>query len=164
MPSKSRDLQRISSRASIILILADDLGYGDLSCYGQKTLSTPHLDRMAAAGIMFTNHYTGSTVCAPSRASLLTGMHTGHASVRGNYPGQLLMEEEVTLAEVLKQAGYVTGAVGKWGVGNPPPADDPARNGFDFFYGYVNMMHAHNFYPEFMFRNGKKRLQLLEED
>jgi arylsulfatase A-like enzyme len=145
-----------ASRANIILILADDLGYGDLSCYGQKVLSTPNLDRMASEGILFTRHYCGSTVCAPSRASLLTGKHSGHATVRGNYPGQQLAGEEITVAEILKQAGYVTAAIGKWGVGNPPPPDDPERNGFDFFYGYINMFHAHNYYPEFMYRNGKK--------
>lgn len=170
----------VASKPNIIYILADDLGYGDVSCFrkeereviadedgdfmaygtsadsGYKGLTTPNIDKMASEGIKFTRHYCGSTVCAPSRASLLTGKHTGHASVRGNYPGQLLLDEELTIAEKLKEAGYVTGAVGKWGVGSPPPADDPERNGFDFFYGYVNMMHAHNFYPEFMYRNGQK--------
>lgn len=142
------------SKPNIVLILADDLGYGDLSCYGQEILSTPNLDEMAREGVMFTNHYTGSTVCAPSRASLLTGLHTGHVSVRGNRPEMQLHEEETTLGEIMKQAGYVTGAIGKWGVGSPPPVDDPQRNGFDFFYGYINMWHAHNFYPEFLYRNG----------
>lgn len=142
-------------RPNIIYILADDLGYGDLGCYGQKTLTTPNLDRMAAEGMRFTQHYTGSTVCAPSRCVLLTGLHTGHCRVRGNGPGQLL-DEDVTIAEVLKQAGYRTGCVGKWGVGNPPPLDDPQRQGFDYFYGYVNMYHAHNFYPEFIIRNGER--------
>jgi len=141
---------------NIVLILADDLGYGDLSCYGQEILNTPNLDEMARAGVMFTNHYTGSTVCAPSRASLLTGLHTGHVSVRGNRPEMTLYDEEYTLGEKMKEAGYITGAIGKWGVGSPPPANDPARNGFDLFYGYVNMWHAHNFYPEFLYRNGRK--------
>ncbi len=143
-------------KPNVILIVADDLGYGDLACYGQETLKTPHIDRMAAEGIMFSNHYTGSTVCAPSRASLLSGRHPGHVSVRGNYEGMLLKNEETTLAEIFKKSGYVTGGIGKWGVGHPPPANDPERNGFDYFYGYLNMWHAHNFYPEFLYRNGEK--------
>ena len=139
---------------NIILILADDLGYGDLSCYGQKTLKTPHIDQMASNGMRFLNHYTGSTVCAPSRASLLTGLHTGHVSVRGNYEGQLLTEN-FTIATLLKDIGYKTGVIGKWGVGHPPPPDDPMKNGFDHAYGYINMWHAHNFYPEFLYLNGQ---------
>ena len=140
---------------NIIYILADDLGYGDLSCYGQSTLNTPNLDRMANEGMRFTRHYAGSTVCAPSRCVLMTGKHVGHASVRGNQGG-LILDEEVTVAEMLRDRGYATGCVGKWGIGHPPPLDDPHRNGFDYFYGYVNMFHAHNFYPEFIVRNGKK--------
>ena len=143
------------ARPNIIYILADDMGYGDLGCYGQKTLTTPHLDRMAAEGMRFTQHYAGSTVCAPSRCVLLTGLHTGHARIRGNNRA-LLTGDDVTVGEVLRQAGYRTGCVGKWGVGHPPPDDDPARNGFDHFYGYVNMWHAHNFYPSFIIRNGKR--------
>lgn len=152
---KSGNAAEPNRRPNIIYILADDLGYGDLGCYGQKTLTTPNLDRMAAEGMRFTQHYAGSTVCAPSRCVLLTGLHTGHCRVRGNGPGQLL-DEDVTIAEVLKQAGYRTGCVGKWGIGNPPPLDDPQRQGFDYFYGYVNMFHAHNFYPEFIIRNGER--------
>ena len=140
---------------NIIFVLADDLGYGDLGCYGQQQLSTPHLDRMAAEGIRFTSHYAGSTVCAPSRCVLLTGKHIGHASVRGNQGG-LIKDDELTIAKMLRAAGYTTGCVGKWGVGHPPPNDDPARNGFEYFYGYVNMFHAHNFYPEFIIRNGER--------
>ena len=147
--------QAVAAKPNIIFVLADDLGYGDLGCYGQSMLSTPNIDRMAADGIRFTRHYAGSTVCAPSRCVLLTGKHIGHASVRGNQSG-LILDEEVTIAEMLRDAGYATGCVGKWGVGNPPPLNDPARNGFDFFYGYVNMYHAHNFYPEFIVRDGKK--------
>ncbi|MFW6169838.1 MAG: arylsulfatase [Planctomycetota bacterium] len=144
-----------TKRPNIIYVLADDLGYGDLSCYGQSTLETPSLDRMAAEGIRFTNHYAGSTVCAPSRCVLLTGKHTGHCRVRGNGPGQLT-EDDVTFAQHLQQAGYKTGCFGKWGIGNPPPIDDPNRHGFDEFYGYVNMFHAHNYYPEFLIRNGER--------
>ena len=132
------------------------MGYGDLSFYGQKTLSTPRIDKMAAEGIHFTRMYTGSTVCAPSRASLMTGLHTGHTSVRGNLPAQLLADDELTLAKVFKNAGYATGAIGKWGIGHPPPYDDPQKKGFDYFYGYINMWHAHNFYPEFLIENGVK--------
>ncbi len=143
---------------NIIYILVDDMGYGDLSCYGQKTLQTPNIDQLAREGMRFTQHYSGSTVCGPSRASLLTGKHTGHTSVRGNQPaGQLLHPEEMTIAEALKGVGYTTGLVGKWGVGHPPPVDDPKRNGFDHAYGYINMWHAHNFYPEFLYLNGAKK-------
>ena len=142
---------------NIVYILADDLGYGDLGCYGQKTLATPHIDRLALDGMRFTRHYAGSTVCAPSRASLLTGKHAGHISVRGNSPpGQLIKDHEITIAEALKTSGYVSAVIGKWGVGHPPPLDDPSRNGFDHHFGYINMWHAHNFYPEFLYRNGLK--------
>ena len=144
---------------NIIYILVDDLGYGDLSCYGQQILKTPNIDQLAAEGMMFMQHYAGSTVCGPSRASLLTGKHTGHTSVRGNQPpGQLLAPEETTIPEALKSAGYMTGLVGKWGVGHPPPPDDPAMNGFDHAYGYINMWHAHNFYPEFLYLDGDKKM------
>lgn len=146
----------IEEPPNVILILVDDLGYGDLSFYGQNTLSTPIIDKMTSEGIHFTNMYTGSTVCAPSRASLMTGKHTGHCSVRGNGNGQLVGDEELTLAKVFKNVGYVTGAIGKWGIGHPPPLDDPQKKGFDYFYGYINMMHAHNFFPEFLYENGIK--------
>ena len=144
-----------TSKPNIIYILADDLGYGDLGCYGQKTLKTPNLDRMAREGMRFTRHYAGSTVCAPSRCVLMTGLHTGHVRIRGNGPGQLL-PGDVTFAKVLQQHDYQTGCFGKWGIGNPPPLDDPQRHGFDEFYGYINMYHAHNYYPEFMIHNGRK--------
>lgn len=146
--------QQDALRPNIIFILADDMGFGDLGCYGQQTLTTPNIDRMAAEGMRFTRHYAGSTVCAPSRCVLMTGLHTGHCSVRGNQ-GPGMPDEEVTVAEVLKSAGYATGCFGKWGIGNPPPRDDPNRQGFDEFYGYVNMFHAHNFYPPFLIRNGE---------
>ena len=144
-----------AEKPNIIFILADDLGYGDLGCFGQETLKTPHLDQMAAEGMKFTRHYSGSTVCAPSRCVLLSGLHTGHCSIRGNQGGQL-PADEVTVAKLLQDAGYKTGCLGKWGIGNPPPLDDPGRMGFDYFYGYVNMYHAHNFYPEFLIRNGER--------
>lgn len=145
----------LSARPNFIYILADDLGYGDLGCYGQKTIKTPNLDRLAKEGMRFTRHYAGSTVCAPSRCVLLTGLHTGHARIRGNGPGQL-KPTDLTFARVLQENGYATGCFGKWGVGNPPPLNDPAVHGFDEFYGYVNMYHAHNYYPEWLVKNGKK--------
>lgn len=142
-------------KPNIIYVLADDLGYGDLGCYGQTTLKTPNLDRLAKEGMKFTRHYAGSTVCAPSRCVLMTGLHTGHGRIRGNGPGQLL-PSDITVATLLRQAGYQTGCFGKWGIGNPPPLDDPSRHGFNEFYGYVNMYHAHNYFPEFLVRNGKR--------
>jgi len=141
-------------KPNIIFILADDLGYGDLGCYGQKQIKTNNLDRMAAEGMRFTQHYAGSTVCAPSRCVLLTGLHTGHCTVRANSPA-LMKPGEITVAKILKYAGYITAAIGKWGVGHPPPGD-PARNGFDYFFGYLSMVHAHNYYPEFLWRNERK--------
>jgi len=154
-----------AEKPNIIYVLADDLGYGDLSCYGQKVLKSPNLDQMASEGIRFTRHYAGSTVCAPARCVLLTGKHTGHASVRGNQPARL-KPGEMTLGTLLQAEGYQTACIGKWGVGHPPPLDDPNQHGFHEFYGYVNMFHAHNFYPEFLVRNGKKEPlgnQLLPE-
>jgi arylsulfatase A-like enzyme len=145
-------------RPNIIYILADDLGYGDLGCYGQQTLATPHIDRLAAQGMRFTQHYAGNTVCAPSRSALLEGKHTGRTGVRGNLPYHLLDPQAATLGKALKSAGYDTAVIGKWGVGHPPPLDDPQRHGFDHFYGYINMWHAHNFYPEFLYRNGEKHI------
>ena len=143
-----------AEKPNIIFILADDLGYGDLGCFGQTTFSTPNIDSLAATGMRLTRHYAGSTVCAPSRCVLMTGKHTGHASVRGNN-AVLLKPGEVTLASKLKATGYRTGCFGKWGIGHPPPRTDPNDHGFDDFYGYVNMFHAHNFYPEFLIKNGK---------
>ena len=119
-----------AERPNIIYILADDLGFGDLSSNGQATLKTPALDKMAKEGLRLTRHYSGSTVCAPSRAVLLTGLNTGNVSVRGNSNAAL---EETTVATVLKRAGYRTACVGKWGVGHPPPLDDPNQHGFDIF-------------------------------
>ncbi len=144
---------------NVVLIYVDDMGYGDLSSYGQKQLRTPNIDKLAEDGMLFTQHYAGSTVCAPSRAALMTGKHTGHTSVRGNSPeGQLLEDQEITLAELLKNKGYKSAIIGKWGIGNDPEPTDPSRNGFDHSYGYINMWHAHNFYPEFLYRDGEKEM------
>ena len=145
-------------RPNIVFVLADDLGYGDLGCYGQKRIKTPSIDKMAAEGIRFTDHYAGSTVCAPSRCVLMTGLHTGHCLVRNNKEvkpmGQMpLKPETVTVAEPLKEAGYATGLVGKWGLGGPGSTGVPNRQGFDYFFGYLCQRHAHNYYPEFLFRN-----------
>jgi len=140
---------------NIIFILADDLGYGDLGCYGQETIQTPNLDRMAAEGMLFTDFYAGSTVCAPSRCCLMTGVHTGHAWVRGNARVPL-RAEDVTVAELLQQAGYTTGIVGKWGLGEPETTGVPNRKGFDQWFGYLNQLHAHNYYPDYLWRNEEK--------
>jgi arylsulfatase A-like enzyme len=153
--------QRVA-RPSIIMILADDLGYGELGCYGQRTIRTPRLDRMAAEGLRFTQFYAGSTVCAPSRCVLMTGLHTGHATVRGNAPhtvpaAQTLRAEDVTIAEHLKQAGYATGLIGKWGLGDDPAGPGhPNRQGFDYFFGYLSQVHAHNHYPDHLWRNHER--------
>jgi len=148
-------------KPNIIFILADDLGYGDLGCYGQQEIATPSLDQMAADGMRFTDHYAGSTVCAPSRCSLMTGLHTGHCYVRGNREakpmGQTpLPDETVTVAELLKEADYATGLIGKWGLGGPGSTGIPNKQGFDYFYGYLCQRHAHNYYPEFLFRNEER--------
>lgn len=140
------------SLPNIIYIMADDLGYGDLGSYGQETIQTPRLDQMATEGIRFTSHYAGSTVCAPSRCVLMTGLHSGHCRIRGNARVPL-EDEDVTVAEVLQDAGYATGLVGKWGLGEAGSPGIPNRQGFDYFYGYLNQVHAHNFYPEFLWRD-----------
>jgi len=147
--------RRQQQKPNIIYILADDLGYGDLGCFGQERIKTPNLDRMAAEGMRLTQHYAGSTVCAPSRCCLMTGKHTGHCTVRGNVDF-LIKPDEVTVAKLLKQAGYATGCIGKWGIGHPSPPDGPRNNGFDFFFGYLSMWHAHNYYPDFLWKNGEK--------
>ena len=147
--------QTKADQPNIIYILADDLGWGDLSCYGQKTLKTPNLDRLAKEGMRFTRHYAGSTVCAPSRCVLMTGLHTGNARIRGNGRSQL-QSNDITFAKLLQQNGYQTGCFGKWGIGNPPPLNDPYIHGFEEFFGYINMYHAHNYYPEFLIHNGNK--------
>ena len=145
------------SKPNIIYFLVDDMGVGDLSLYGQKAFSTPNIDKLAQQGMTFSDHYCGSTVSGPSRAALMTGKHTGHGSVRGNQPNpQLIGDDEPTIASVLKDAGYATACIGKWGIGHPVPLDDPQKKGFDFSYGYLNMWHAHNCFPEFLYRNGVK--------
>jgi arylsulfatase A-like enzyme len=122
---------------NVVFILADDLGYGDLGCYGQKQIQTPNIDRMAAEGMRFTQFYAGSTVCAPSRCALMTGLHTGHCFIRGNAKDNL-RPDDVTVAKVLKGAGYTTGLVGKWGLGHEGSTGVPTKQGFDSFFGYLD--------------------------
>lgn len=144
------------SRPNIILILADDLGYGDLGCFGQKILKTPRLDAMAREGMRFTQFYAGCTVCAPSRSVLMTGKHMGRTVVRGNSTAPIVIRPGTpTVASLLKRAGYATACIGKWGIGTPDKLSNPNDVGFDHFFGYVDMWHAHNFYPEFLIRNGE---------
>ena len=153
-------LEKAEQRPNIIFILADDLGYGDLSCYGQDKFETPNIDRLAAEGIRFTQHYAGSTVCAPSRCTLMTGLHTGHAQIRGNRgvrpEGQAPMKAgTVTLPSLLRESGYVAGMFGKWGLGAPGSDSDPVVF-FDEFYGYNCQGEAHTYYPKHLWHNNKK--------
>lgn len=145
-------------RPNIIYIYADDLGYGELGCYGQKMIKTPNIDKLASEGMKFTQHYAGAPVCAPSRCMLMTGKHSGHAYIRGNYEfgdftdenekGQLPLEAKAfTVAELLKLKGYTTGLVGKWGLGYNGTEGMPTKQGFDYFYGYLDQKQSHNFYP-----------------
>ena len=142
-------------KPNILFILADDLGYGDVGCYGQKDIQTPNIDRLAQEGTRFTQAYAGSTVCAPSRCCLMTGLHTGHGYIRGNAKTNL-RPDDLTVAEVLKSAGYTTGLVGKWGLGHEGSIGVPTRKGFDYFYGYLDQTHAHNSYPTFLLRNEER--------
>lgn len=151
------------NRPNLIWIMADDLGYGDLGCYGQKVITTPHLDRMAEQGLRFTQFYAGATVCAPSRSVLMTGQHHGRTRVRGNAGAtnpiaQALRPDDVTVAKVLQQSGYRTALFGKWGLGDVGAAESglPRKHGFDEFFGYMNQRHAHNHFPDFLWRNEER--------
>ncbi|HMA62538.1 MAG TPA: sulfatase-like hydrolase/transferase, partial [bacterium] len=164
-------------KPNIIYILADDLGYGELGCYGQDKIETPNIDKLAKNGMKFNQHYSGSPVCAPSRCVLMTGKHAGHAYIRGNdgmssrgdiwdyekmaknpkLEGQRPIPDETkTIPELLKTAGYKTGAIGKWGLGPPHSEGAPNNQGFDFFYGYICQRMAHSYYPTHLWKNGKK--------
>jgi len=160
-------------RPNIIYILADDLGYTELGCYGQKKIRTPNLDRMASEGMRFTQHYAGSPVCAPSRCTLLTGRHTGHAYIRDNDEmperGDVWNDPSIegqrplpagthTIGSALKSSGYVTGAIGKWGLGGPEDTGHPNQQGFDHWYGYLCQREAHNYYPPHLWRNGSRHI------
>ncbi|MEL6429377.1 MAG: arylsulfatase [Planctomycetota bacterium] len=159
--------QSPARRPNVVVILADDLGAGELGCYGQTRIRTPHIDSIAARGVRFTDGYSGAPVCAPSRCALLTGRHTGHAAVRDNWEaggwgpdepeGQLpLPAEEITLAERLRALGYRTGGFGKWGLGGPGTEGAPERQGFDHFHGYLCQRVAHNYFPTHLWRNGER--------
>jgi len=160
-------------RPNIIYILADDLGYAELGCYGQERIKTPHIDRLAGEGMRFTQHYCGNAVCAPSRCVLMTGKHPGHAHVRNNRPAKLPEEikkkygmefmgqepipaGEVTIGEMLKSGGYATAAIGKWGLGHFGTTGEPNKQGFDLFFGYNCQAHAHSYYPAYLWRNDQK--------
>lgn len=154
--SEKKNKEEIS-KPNIIYILADDLGYGDLSFQGQTKFQTPNIDQLAKDGMTFTQHYAGSTVCSPSRSVLLTGQHTGHTPIRGNKRDDKgnwpISAEALTVAEILKDNGYTTGAFGKWGLGCPGSVGDPNNQGFDEFYGYNDQTLAHNYYPHFLNHN-----------
>ena len=140
---------------NIILIQADDLGYGDLSAYGQARFATPGIDRLAQEGIRFTNYYSGSTVCAPSRAALMTGKNTGHGWIRGN--GEIpLRPEDVTVAMLLRDAGYRTAVIGKWGLGMQGTTGQPDKKGFEYQFGFLDHRHAHRQYTDHLYRNSER--------
>jgi arylsulfatase A-like enzyme len=160
-------LQGQSPRLNVVFILADDLGWGEVGVYGQTKIPTPNIDRLAAQGMRFTRHYSGAPVCAPARAVLMTGKHLGHAEIRGNLQAQTrlpqftegqypLSEGAVTLAQMFQQAGYATGAMGKWGLGPVGSTGDPNRKGFDLFFGYNDQAVAHSYYPPHLWRNAEK--------
>lgn len=140
---------------NIIFIMADDMGYGDLGCYGQKEIKTPRIDQLAKEGMRFTSHYSGHTVCRPSRLVLWTGMHSGHTPIWSNAP-YVFKPEDTTVAELLKLKGYVTGGVGKWAMGNTTNDGHPNKNGFDFWMGYLDQSDAHNYFPTHLWRNYEK--------
>ncbi len=143
-------------KPNMLFILADDLGYGDLGCYGQAQILTPNIDGLAQGGTRFTQVYAGSPVCAPSRCSLMTGMHNGHGQIRDNIPhGIFLRDEDITVAEILKSVGYRTGAIGKWGLGTHPSHGTPERQGFDEFYGHQDQDQAHFYYPDHLWDNDR---------
>ncbi len=150
-----------SQKPNVIFILADDLGYGDLGCFGQKLIKTPNIDRLAKEGTRFTQAYAGATVCAPSRCSLMTGKHNGHAAIRGNQEvqpeGQVPMPSDTfTVGHLMKLAGYKTGLIGKWGLGHPGSTSTPDKMGFDYFFGYNCQRKAHEYYPEYLWRNDQQ--------
>jgi arylsulfatase A-like enzyme len=159
-----------AARPNIIFIMADDLGHGDLGCYGQEKIRTPNIDRLATEGTRFTQAYAGAAVCAPARCVLMTGLHTGHARIRDNGPrvgGDIeyfgegsrrlsLRDQDSTVAEALREAGYVTGIMGKWGLGEPGTAGTPNRRGFDEWYGYLNQNHAAYYYTDYLWRNDQR--------
>ena len=145
-----------AKRPNIIFVMADDLGYGHVGCYGQDKIRTPNIDRIAAEGIKYTDAYAGCPQCAPSRSVLMTGLHAGHTPVRGNAGGIPLRDEDVTVAEVLQKAGYATGLFGKWGLGEAGTTGIPRKQGFDEFFGYLHQKHAHFYYTDYLWHNEEK--------
>lgn len=162
------DVNKENEKPNIIFIMADDMGYADVGCYGQELILTPNIDQLSEEGMRFTQCYSGSSVCAPARSVLMTGMHTGHTRVRGNFglggvkglagnEGRVpLKAEDMTIAELMQQAGYTTGMVGKWGLGEPNTSGEPNSQGFDEFYGFLNQRRAHSYYPDFIWHNREK--------
>jgi len=147
-----------AERTNVIYIMADDLGYGDLGCYGQKRIRTPNLDKLAAEGMKLTDYYAGCTVCRPSRLVLWTGRHTGHTPINSN-ARYVFKPEDVTVAELLREAGYATGGIGKWAMGGPGSGGEPNKHGFDFWFGYLDQSEAHNYYPTHLFRCAGDRVE-----
>ena len=150
-----------TAKPNVVFILADDIGYREMGCYGQEKIKTPNIDRLAREGVRLTQHYCGNAVCAPSRCVLLTGKDPGRAFVRDNRStkpeGQWpIPDSEVTLAELLKRQGYMTGGFGKWGLGGPGSTGEPLRQGFDRFFGYLCQEHAHSFYPDYLWNNEQR--------
>ncbi|MGB2865666.1 MAG: arylsulfatase, partial [Sedimentisphaerales bacterium] len=145
-----------ANKPNIVFIVVDDMGWADLGCYGSRQIQTPNIDQMAAEGVRFTQAYSGCTVCAPARSVLMTGLHMGHTSVRGNTGGIPIRDEDVTVAEVLKRAGYATGGFGKWGLGDVETPGVPEKHGFDEFFGYYHQVHAHDYWTEYLWRNSQK--------
>src|SRR5512133_1093928 len=141
---------------NIVFIVLDDAGYGDIGCFGQKYIRTPNIDRLATQGTRFTNFYAGGAVCAPSRCTLMTGLHTGHGAVRANAGTVPLHADDYTVAQALKKAGYTTGGFGKWGLGDAGSTGVPSKHGFDRFFGYLHQVHAHSYFPEFLWKNDEK--------
>jgi len=141
---------------NIVFVMLDDLGYADFGCYGSEMIETPNVDRLAASALRFTDVYAGGAVCAPARCSLMTGLHTGHTTIRANAGTAPIRPEDLTVGEVLQQAGYVTGVFGKWGLGDAHTPGEPRLQGFDESFGYLHQIHAHSYYPEFLWKNGEK--------
>ena len=150
------DKKVVADGPNIVFIIVDDMGWMDLGCYGSRHIKTPNINRMAAEGMRFMQAYSGCTVCAPARSVLMTGLHMGHTPVRGNTGGIPLLDEDITVAEVLKKAGYVTGGFGKWGLGEVGTTGVPEKQGFDEFFGYYHQVHAHDYWTPYLWQNSKK--------
>ncbi len=155
-PLLAGSMKAAATAPNIVFVLLDDAGYGDIGCFGQKLIQTPNIDRIAAEGMRFTDCYAGAAVCAPCRAVLMTGLHGGHAPIRANAGTIPMLPEDRTVAQMLHEAGYATGGFGKWGLGDAGSVAVPTKKGFDEFFGYLHQVHAHSYYPEFLWDNEKK--------